>query len=92
MILFLGWIVFINLAQSARVFEKYNLYDRPNDNFKMGFSSKIIKRKISEQSENIKIIKELERSLRYNLYSKICLILIGLAFVISIIIQGSIAL
>ncbi|NOQ72229.1 MAG: hypothetical protein GQ574_09525 [Crocinitomix sp.] len=87
LILFLGWIVFMTLAQSAKVFNKYNLYDRPHDTFKMGFSSRIIKRKISEQSGNIEIVKELKKSLRYNTYSKICLLLFVLAFVITMITQ-----
>jgi hypothetical protein len=84
-ILFIGYFLFITLAQSAKVIKKYNLYDKPIHHYKMGFSTTYLKRKITDNSNNKQIVKELSKSLKYTRLARLFLFFFLLVFCLGIL-------
>ena len=87
-ITFILWAVFMTIAQSAKVFKKYGLYENNLDKYRLGFTASEVKFWI-QRIDNEEAKKELRRSLFFIRVSRFFLVLSMVIFIIMIIINRS---
>jgi lysozyme family protein len=83
-ILFVLHYVFSQIANTAILFKKYELYDTWFDKYKMGFSTRRIKNKINEV-KNPEVKKKLQKSLFYEQLSNWTLLVFFVLFLVYMI-------